>query len=54
MDQDDEYRQNAEQCWHMADLASHADTKTQWQRLAESWLRLIRKRPEQRKEDPPS
>lgn len=39
----DEYRRNAEECQRMADNTSNGNDKRAWLRLAESWLRMVRK-----------
>ena len=39
----DEYRRNAEECQRMADNTSNGNDKRAWLRLAESWMRMVRK-----------
>jgi hypothetical protein len=41
MDEDDEYRRNANYCLYMADSARQASERREWLSLAQSWLRLI-------------
>jgi hypothetical protein len=41
MDEDDEYRRNANYCLYMADSARHAGEKREWLSLAQCWLQLI-------------
>jgi hypothetical protein len=41
MDEDDEYRRNANYCLYMADSARHAGERREWLGLAQSWLQLI-------------
>jgi len=38
----DEFRRNADECQRMADRTSDDGDKRAWQRLAQSWLRMIR------------
>jgi hypothetical protein len=42
MDKATEYRQKAEYCQHMGESAFREEHRTEWLRLAESWLRMIR------------
>lgn len=39
----DEYRRNAEECQRMADNTSNENDRRAWLRLAESWMRMVRK-----------
>jgi hypothetical protein len=43
MSRSDEYRRNAEECQRMADNTSNDHDKRAWLRLAESWMRMVRK-----------
>jgi hypothetical protein len=43
MNRSDEYRRNAEECQRMADNTANASDKRSWLRLAESWMRMVRK-----------
>ena len=43
MNRSDEYRRNAEECQRMADATSSESDKRSWLRLAESWMRMVRK-----------
>jgi hypothetical protein len=39
----DEYRRNADECQRMADNTSNDHDRRAWLRLAESWMRMVRK-----------
>jgi hypothetical protein len=43
MSRSDEYRRNAEECQRMADNTANESDKRSWLRLAESWMRMVRK-----------
>jgi hypothetical protein len=40
---DDEYRAYAAECQRLADRTQNDDDKRTWLRLAEAWLRMIRR-----------
>ena len=43
MNRSDEYRRNADECQRMADNTSNENDKRAWLRLAESWMRMVRR-----------
>jgi hypothetical protein len=43
MDRFDEYRRNAQECQRMADSTSNESDRRSWLRLAESWMRMVRR-----------
>lgn len=43
MNRFDEYRRNAEECQRMADNTTNESDKRSWLRLAESWMRMVRR-----------
>jgi hypothetical protein len=45
MSKDEEYRQRAAECRHMADNAINPDDKQAWLKLADSWLQMLPKEP---------
>jgi hypothetical protein len=44
MDRSDEYRKNAKLCQAMANTTRSQSDKSQWLKLAESWLGMIEQR----------
>jgi hypothetical protein len=44
-DKDDFYRQQAQEAERLADRALLADDRAAWLRLAQSWLKLVRRKP---------
>jgi len=53
MDRHDDYRAKAEEAQKQADLAHNEVARAVWQRVAQGWLSLLRKRP-QSENDPNS
>ena len=46
MDRDEHYRAKAEESQKQADLARSEVDRAAWLRIAQSWLNLLRKRPQ--------
>ena len=44
MNKYDEFRANASECQRMADGTKNSGDKKRWLQMAESWLRMIKKR----------
>jgi hypothetical protein len=54
MSQDEEYRRQATECRRMAENAINPDDKQSWLKLADSWLQMLPKQPDQKNWPKPS